>query len=253
MESNPAVDKYNQGGNTKHGQYVCLVCGFNMIGFHPERCPFCGAARKHFITSEECSARYQVVETPVDEKVTRLNSTPPLGLEHAAYHIETSGGACWIDCPSSFDSSLKRADKIFFTHHHFLGASNQYRERFTAEIHIHRNDSVHEICRPFTFDITFEGNFRHEGIKAFHIDGHTPGFTFYIFEDLLFICDYVFLQGESMKYNPFGPVGQTVEGGRRIHEILEGRRLSTVCGYNYVCAYDDWKRRFAAGPLFGGF
>jgi len=22
-------------------QHVCLVCGFNMIGFHPSNCPFC--------------------------------------------------------------------------------------------------------------------------------------------------------------------------------------------------------------------
>ncbi|RPJ04849.1 MAG: MBL fold metallo-hydrolase, partial [Deltaproteobacteria bacterium] len=76
----------------KREQYVCLVCGFNMIGFHPDRCPFCGAAKEHFITAEDCSARYTVVATPVSEKVTRLNSHPPLGIEHAAYHIETSGG-----------------------------------------------------------------------------------------------------------------------------------------------------------------
>ncbi len=236
----------------KREQYVCLVCGFNMIGFHPDRCPFCGAARKRFITAEECSARYNVVPTSVNKKVTRLNSHPPLGLEHAAYHIETDGGSCWIDCPSSFDSSLKRAETILFTHHHFLGASNLYRELFGAKVQIHRDDSVHEICRPFTFDAPFEKNFVHHGIEAFHIDGHTPGFTFYIFEDVLLVCDYVFLDGEDMKYNPFGPAGQTVAGGNRLGEILKGRKLSTVCGYNYVIGYDDWSRRFSAGPLFSG-
>jgi hydroxyacylglutathione hydrolase len=237
----------------KREQYVCLVCGFNMVGFHPDHCPFCGAGKEHFITAEECSARYRVVAIPVSKKVTRLNSHPPLGIEHAAYRIETSRGACWIDCPSSFDSSLKRAETIFFTHHHFLGASNLYRELFEAEVHIHHDDSVHQICRPFTFDSTFKENFVHHGVEAFHVDSHTPGFTFYIFEDLLFICDYVFLDGDGMKYNPFGPVGQTVEGSRRIREILEGRKLSTACGYNYVIGYDDWRRRFAAGPLFGGY
>lgn len=236
----------------KREQYVCLVCGFNMIGFHPDHCPFCGAAKKNFITADKCSARYKVVATPVSEKVTRLNSHPPLGLEHAAYRIETTGGPCWIDCPSSFDASLKRTERILFTHHHFLGASNLYRELFTAEVQIHRDDSVHQICRPFPFDITFEKNFVHQGIEAFHVGGHTPGFTFYIFEDVLLICDYVFLDGDGMKYNPFGPAGQTGEGGRRIHEILEGRKLSTACGYNYVIEYDDWKRRFAAGPLYSG-
>lgn len=237
----------------KPEQYVCLVCGFNMIGFHPDDCPFCGAAKKHFITAQECSARYRVVATPVNGKVTRLNSHPALGIEHAAYRIETGSGACWIDSPSSFDASLQRVDTIFFTHHHFLGASNLYRELFTAEVRIHYEDSVHEICRPFTFDRTFEDNFVHQGIEAFHIDGHTPGFTFYIFEEMLFICDYVFLAGDGMKYNPFGPADRTVAGGHHIREILGGRKLSTVCGYNYVIGYADWKRRFDAGPLFSGY
>ena len=236
----------------KNEQYVCLVCGFNMVGFHPERCPFCGAAKKHFITADECSARYKVVGTPVNNKVTKLNSQPSLGLEHAAYRIETGSGACWIDSPSSFDASLQRADSIIFTHHHFLGASNLYREHFDGEVRIHRDDSVHEICRPFTFDVTFEEDFVHQGIEAFHVDGHTPGFTFYIYEDVLFICDYVFLDGDGMKYNPFGPAGLTVSGGCRILDILRGRKLSTVCGFNYVIGYDDWKGRFDAGPLYGG-
>ena len=237
----------------KHEQYVCLVCGFNMIGFHPDSCPFCGAAQRHFITAEDCSARYRVVGTPVNGKVTRLNSNPALGIEHAAYRVETGRGACWIDSPSSFDPSLQRADTILFTHHHFLGASNLYREHFNAEVRIHHEDSIHEICRPFTFDATFRENFVHQGIEAFHIDGHTPGFTFYIFEATLFICDYVFLAGDGMKYNPFGPADRTVAGGRHILEILDGRTLTTVCGYNYVIGYDDWKRRFDAGPIFGGY
>jgi glyoxylase-like metal-dependent hydrolase (beta-lactamase superfamily II) len=236
----------------KNEQHVCLVCGFNMVGFHPEQCPFCGAAKKYFITAEECSNRYKVVGTPVNGKVTRLNSQPALGLEHAAYRIETGNGACWIDSPSSFDASLQQADTIIFTHHHFLGASNLYREHFGAEVCIHRDDSVHEICRPFTFDATFQEDFVHQGIEAFHVDGHTPGFTFYIFQDVLLICDYVFLDGDGMKYNPFGPAGLTVSGGCRILEILKGRKLSTVCGYNYVIGYDDWKSRFDAGPLYGG-
>lgn len=236
----------------KRDQYVCLVCGFNMIGFYPDHCPFCGALKRHFITAEVCSARYKVVATPVNNKVTRLNPQPALGIEHDAYRIDTGRGAFWIDCPSSFDSSLKRADSILFTHHHFLGASNLYRELFAAKVHIHRDDSVHEICRPFVFDATFEEDFVHDGIQAFHVDGHTPGFTFTIFQETLFICDSVFLDGDGMKYNPFGPAGLTVAGGRRIREILEGRKLSTACGYDYVIGYDDWKRRFAAGPLFEG-
>ncbi len=116
----------------KNEQYVCLVCGFNMVGYYPDECPFCGAARENFITSEECSARYKVISARVNDKVTRLNSQPALGIEHAAYRIETGEGSCWRDCPSSFDASLKPADTIIFTHHHFLGASNLYRDLFKA-------------------------------------------------------------------------------------------------------------------------
>lgn len=158
----------------KKEQYVCLVCGFNMVGFHPDACPFCGARKERFITAEECSARFKVVATPVNEKVTRLNSQPALGYEHAAYRIETGQSALWIDCPSTFDASLPRVDTILFTHHHFLGASNLYRQLFTAEVHIHQADSRHEICRPFSFDSLFDQDFIHHGIEAFHIDGHTP-------------------------------------------------------------------------------
>jgi hydroxyacylglutathione hydrolase len=237
----------------KREQYVCLVCGFNIIGFNPDICPFCGAARKHFITADECSARFKVEAKPVNKKVTRLNSTPPLGIEHAAYRIDAGDVACWIDCPSSFDASLQPVDMILFTHHHFLGASNLYRDHFPTQVCIHQADALHDICRPFTFDGTFEANFVHNGIEGFHVDGHTPGFTFYIFEETLFICDYVFLDGDGMKYNPFGPGDRTVSGGLRIREILNGRKLDTVCGYNYVIGFDDWKRRFDEELLYGGY
>lgn len=237
----------------KKEQYVCLVCGFNMVGFHPDSCPFCGARKERFITAEECSARFKVVATPVNEKVTRLNSQPALGYEHAAYRIETGQSDLWIDCPSSFDASLPRVDAILFTHHHFLGASNLYRQLFAAEVRIHQADSRHEICRPFSFDDLFDQNFIHHGIEAFHIDGHTPGFTFYIFEETLFICDYVFLDGNGMKLNPYGPADLTIAGSRRLRELLDGRQLTTVCGYNYSIDYSEWRRRFEAGPLFSGF
>lgn len=234
-------------------QYVCLVCGYNMVGFHPDACPFCGADQERFITAKQCSERFHVGATPVNEKVTRLNSEPALGLEHAAYRIETGGSACWIDCPSCYDTSLAPVGKILFTHHHFLGASNLYREHFGAEVGIHEDDAHHQISRPFIFDQEFTQDFTQDGIEAFPVDGHTPGFTFYIFEDTLFICDYVFTDDEGMKLNPFGPADQTIAGSRRIRDILTGRRLATVCGYNYVMDFADWWRRFETGPPFGGF
>ncbi|MEZ4599814.1 MAG: hypothetical protein R2940_08495 [Syntrophotaleaceae bacterium] len=237
----------------KKQQYVCLVCGFNMVGFLPETCPFCGARQENFITAEECSARYRVKGSPVNDRVTRLNSEPGLGFEHAAYRIETDDKVCWIDCPSSFDSSLAQMDAILFTHHHFLGACNLYREHYGATVSIHEADSSHELCRPFIFDETFLMDFRHHGIEAFHVDGHTPGFTCYIFQDTLFVCDYVFLDGDRMKFNPFGPLDRTMAGGRRLREQLEGRNLAQVCGYNYVIEFPDWLHRFDQGPTFEGF
>lgn len=236
----------------KREQYVCLACGFNMVGFHPAHCPFCGAGQSHFITAEECTNRYRVAGQPVNGKVTRLNSVPALGIEHAAYRIETGSRCYWIDCPSCFDPSLTKTDAVLFTHHHFLGASNLYRDLFSAQVQIHKLDSAHEICRPFSFDTTFEANFTSDGIEAHHIGGHTPGFTCYVFEDVLFACDYVFLDGDGMKYNPFGPAAPTIAGGELIREIVESRELATVCGYNYVIGYDEWKLRFDAGPIFGG-
>jgi hypothetical protein len=232
------------GGKLQKEQYVCLVCGFNMVGYHPDKCPFCNASREKFITSDECSASYRVKGFAVNKKVTRLNSVPSLGLEHSAYRIETNNKTYWIDCPSSFDNRLKPMDIIIFTHHHFLGASNLYREYFSSRVCIHKLDSAHKICQAFTFDETFLENFTENGIEAFHIDGHTPGFTFYIFEDTLFVCDYVFIKEGNMVYNPFGPEKDTREGGRKLKNIIENRNINMVCGFNYVIDYADWKVLF---------
>ncbi|MBE9531409.1 MAG: MBL fold metallo-hydrolase [Proteobacteria bacterium] len=229
-------------------QYVCLVCGFNMVGHHPDHCPFCNASNDNFITSEECSKRFIVTPAPVNQKVTRLTSVPPLGLEHAAYAIDVGGdaGTIWIDCPSSFNDSLAPARRILFTHHHFLGASNQYRALFGAGVMIHTLDSAHPICSRFTFDSTFSSSFNDLSIEAFHIDGHTPGFTFYIFESTLFICDYVFIDQIGMRFNPFGPADKTRLGGEAIREVLDSRDVSDVCGFNYTMEYLRWRPLFDA-------
>lgn len=231
-------------GKVLNEQYVCLVCGFNMVGYHPDKCPFCGASRERFLTSEECSARFSVKGVSVNKKVTRFNSVPSLGMEHSAYRIDANNKTYWIDCPSSFDNRLKSVDVIIFTHHHFLGASNLYREYFSSRVCIHKLDSVHAICQAFTFDDTFPEDFTEDGIEAFHIDGHTPGFTFYIFEDTLFVCDYVFLSKGKMLYNPFGSEIDTREGGGKLKNIIEKRHINVVCGYNYVVDYTDWKVLF---------
>ena len=233
-------------------QYVCTTCGFNMIGYYPAQCPFCGAPKGKFITSEQCSKRFRVEGTRVRDGVTRLNSVPSLGFEHAAYRIESGKGILWIDCPSAFDRRVEQADLLMFTHHHFLGASNLYRELFSAKVWIHRLDSAHDLCSAFTFDETFESDFEEMGVEALHIGGHTPGFTMYIFDDILFICDYVFLQDDGMTLNPYGPLDETIAGSKRIKEALEGRSISKVCGYNYVVEYSEWKRKFGQRPVSVG-
>lgn len=215
-----------------------------MVGYHPDKCPFCGASKKKFITANECYARFSVKSVSVNKKVTQLNSVPPLGLEHSAYSIETDNKTYWIDCPSSFDDCLKPMDVIIFTHHHFLGASNLYREYFSSRVSIHELDSVHNICQAFTFDNTFRENFTENGIEAFHIDGHTPGFTFYIFDGTLFVCDYVFIKEGKMVYNPFGPKKETRHGGIKLKNVIENRNINVVCGYNYVIDYSIWKAMF---------
>ena len=225
-------------------QHVCLVCGYNMIGDRPDRCPFCGAYHDQFLSADECSARFRVQSSPVTERVTRLNSVPDLGIEHAAYRVETGRKTFWIDCPSSFDRRLTPVDIITFTHKDFLGASNQYRELFGAEVWIHEQDAEHPLARAFPFDRRFQGDFLESGIDAYHIDGHTPGFTVYFFEDLLFVCDLVFPGDTDARFNPYGPHAATVAAGRKLQTLLALRPVRTVCGWNYVADYTDWKPKF---------
>jgi hypothetical protein len=215
-----------------------------MIGNPPTHCPFCGASWENFITAEECSHNYKVVSIKVNNKVRRLNSDPRLGLEHAAYCIEANNSRIWIDCPSTFNADLDRVDKILFTHHHFLGASNIYREYYTAFVWIHTKDSENSLAKRHPFDKKFENNFNINGIEAFHIDGHTPGFTFYMYEDVLFVCDYLIPKKDIFIFNPYGPSKNTIDGAKKLRNIIEMRELSIVCGYNYVLDYQIWKENF---------
>ncbi len=226
-------------------QYVCTVCGYNMIEHYPLNCPFCGAPQDKFITAEECSEKYRVEGKNFAPGVTQLRSQPRLGYEHAAYRVEAESKTFWIDCPSCFDASLEAVDVITFTHHHFLGASNMYRSHFDAKVQINGRDSSNKLARRFPFDNKFSGNFTEAGLEAFHVDGHTQGFTIYVFKNVLFICDYVFLKPGSMVFNPYGPPGETREGARTIKKIAESRNISIVCGYNYVENYPKWQEKFA--------
>ncbi|MDT8334287.1 MAG: hypothetical protein RQ753_01170 [Desulfurivibrionaceae bacterium] len=221
-------------------QYVCLTCGYNMIGYYPDFCPFCGAPKKRFITADECSSRFDVVATRVTDEVAGLNSVPPLGLEHSAYRINTGGKIIWIDCPATFAAKAVAPAQILFTHHHFLGAANLYRDHAGCRTGINRADSGFELCRGFTFDELLENPRKIDGIESFHIDGHTPGFTVYLFKNILFLCDYVSLYNDGLKFNPFGPVEETGTGGLRLYEIIKEHEIGLICGFNYVSALENW-------------
>ncbi|TCV71169.1 hypothetical protein EDE11_1631, partial [Methylomonas methanica] len=106
-----------------HQQWVCLQCGYNMIGEMPDLCPFCGARHDQFMAWDAAEKTYHVTTRAVTDAVSQLLSVPKLGLEHAAYRIETGDSAVWIDSPSAFNRNLAPVQSILFTHHHFLGAS----------------------------------------------------------------------------------------------------------------------------------
>ncbi len=225
-------------------QYVCQNCGFNMVGYLPDNCPFCFASKNQFITAEKCSERFEVVSTKVTEKVSRLNSAPRLGVEHAAYQINTSEGTVMIDCPSTFREEVEPMNAILFTHHHFLGASTLYQKHFKAKLWIHIDDSETILTRNYAFDKLFKSNFDFAEINAFHINGHTPGFTFFIFEDVLLLCDYLVGSGEEFRLNPYGPPQPTLEGAQKMKDIIETYDLNHVCSVNNVLSFPEWNAIF---------
>lgn len=137
-------------------------------------------------------------------------------------------------------------DYILFTHNDFLGASNLYRERFAAQVWIHQRDATHPNSQFFTFDHCFETGYQLSGIEAVVVGGHTPGYTLYFFEDILFICDYVDLVEDELLWNAYGNRLKTRQIGKQIHQLLNERATSirTVCGVDYVCDYHLWKTMF---------
>lgn len=223
---------------------MCKVCGFNIIGHYPNNCPFCGASKENFISAEECSREYKIVKKRVNDNVHCLTSEPALGLEHNAYKIKTKSKIIWIDCPSTFSKKLEPSEINLFTHHHFIAAANLYKNYFANELWIHINDSNNYIANKYNFDNKFETKFNLNGIEAYHIDGHTQGFTFYIFNNALFVCDYVFITDERIKFNPYGPYKATLKGARKLKKIVRERGIEHVCGFDYVMDYDNWNRNF---------
>ena len=227
-------------------QWVCLVCGYNMIGEMPDVCPFCGARHDTFLTWEDTEQRYRVTAQRINDSVTQLLSVPRLGLEHAAYRVETGAGAVWVDCPSAFNRDLAPVTAIYFTHKDFMGASNQYRETWGAEVAIHARDAEHPLARPFPVDRPFEAGFETGGLEAVPIGGHTPGFTVYLFGEVLFACDFAFPPGPEMRLNPFSTVEIRAKA-EDLKALCDQRAgiLELVCGYNYVAPFAEWRADFS--------
>lgn len=227
-------------------QWVCVVCGYNMIGEMPDVCPFCGARHDKFVTWEEAERTYRVTPTRVNDRVTQLISVPRLGIEHAAYRIEPDGEPIWIDCPSAFNRDLEPVSAIYFTHKDFMGACNQYRALWGAKVGIHARDAENPLAQQFPVDDRFTGGFEIDGLEAVHIGGHTPGFMMYIFGGVLFTCDFAFPPGPKMQFNPYSDMVEIRAAGQRVRALMDDRRntLTTVCGYNYVVDFDDWRGDF---------
>lgn len=215
-----------------------------MIGKMPDVCPFCGEPYSFFITWQEAEAAYRVTEVRVNQYVTQLMSVPRLGLEHAAYRVETQSGPLWIDSPSVLNRDLAPVAHIFFTHPVFLGASNQYRDLWSAEVHLHTLDAANPLIDQFPIDHRFETDFDHQGLQVFHIGGHTPGFSIYLYQAVLFVCDYAFPPDQSMQLNPYSPANEIRQSGERIREIGLQHNPQIVCGYNYVTDFASWLPHF---------
>jgi len=135
---------------TNNPQWVCLQCGYNMIGEMPDICPFCGARHDRFMAWDEAETFFRVKTHPINAVVGQLLSEPKLGLEHAAYRIETDECPVWIDSPSAFNRDLAPVNAILFTHHHFMGASNQYRRLWNTKISLHNSDAAHPLLQSST-------------------------------------------------------------------------------------------------------
>lgn len=101
-----------------------------------------------------------------------------------------------------------------------------------------RNDSP--LASAFPVDDSFTGDFTFQGIDAFHIGGHTEGFTVYFHNDVLFACDYAFPGNKAMRLNPFTDKAPMVAKGDRLLNLVRERKPRIVTGFNYVVDGADW-------------
>jgi glyoxylase-like metal-dependent hydrolase (beta-lactamase superfamily II) len=194
--------------------------------------------------SRRAQRLHTIKAIPVSEHVSQLRCSPVFGLDHAAYRIETAAGAVLIDCPAVFTRDVDPVDAILFTHKDFVGAANVYRKVWDCDVCLHAADAELSEVAQHSVTLRFEGDYERCGVQGHHIGGHSPGFTVYIWEDMLFICDYAYPGGPGMKLNPHGPREATREGAGRLADIIADHDLKTVCGYNYTAEIGPWQQAF---------
>ena len=110
-----------------------------------------------------------------------------------------------------------------------------------TEVYLNELDTGHRFARGHFVDHKMRGDFNRGSLEGYHLGGHSDGFTMYICNDVLFVCDYVLVEGTDMKLTPFGDKKAIREGACRILELTAGRDLQTVCGYNFVTEFLPWR------------
>jgi hydroxyacylglutathione hydrolase len=225
-------------------QSVCTVCGYNTIGKRPDQCPFCAAMPDKLMDSKRAQRLYKLKSIRVTDQVTQLRCAPVLGLDNAAYRIESDSGSVLIDCPAIFSPDVEPVQAILFTHKDFIGAANEYKKAWDCDVCLHNADA--ELSEVSRYSVTqrFTDDFDRCGVHAIHIGGHSPGFTVYVWQDILFICDYAYPGGPGMKLNPHGPREATREGAGHLADVISDHQLSIVCGYNYTADIATWQHAF---------
>ena len=68
----------------------------------------------------------------------------------------------------------------------------------------------------------------------------------YVFGEVLFVCDFAFPPGSTMRLNPYSDRDAIRTSARNVQALIDDRAgsLTTVCGYNYVVDLDAWRGDF---------
>jgi len=156
-------------------QYVCTVCGFNLVGFHPAHCPFAGPPREKFPHLGGVLGPLPGGGQPGDrpghpasmQRRPSVSNTPPTAWR--------PGKTYWIELPRR---PLTRSQARRRHHVHpspFSGGLESVPGTLGAKVRIQEGDSDHELCRRFHLRYQIFGpDFSEDGIEACHLGGPYP-------------------------------------------------------------------------------